>query len=196
MAGENIFFDDGDANHLSHIAKCFIAGLMRHAREITAVTNQWANSYKRLIPRFEAPVYVSWALVNRSDLIRVPAYKIGREASRRIEYRAPDPACNPYLAFSVMLAAGLEGIENEYPLPPAVETNVFDMTEEERIASGIASLPVNLWEAIRVAEQSELVRKALGEDVFQSFIENKRIEWETYRSQVTDYEIDRYLPIL
>ena len=193
---KNVFFDDDDANHLSHIAKCFIAGLMHHAREITAVTNQWANSYKRLIPRFEAPVYVSWALVNRSDLIRVPAYKIGREASRRIEYRAPDPACNPYLAFSVMLAAGLEGIENEYPLPPAVERNVFDMTEEERSAGGIESLPVNLWEAIRLAEQSELVHKALGDDVFRSFIENKRIEWETYRSQVTDYEIDRYLPIL
>ncbi len=200
----NVFFDAHDPNRLSSIAKCFIAGLLRHAREITAVTNQWVNSYKRLVPPpagseplgYEAPVYVSWALVNRSDLIRVPAYKPGREASRRIEYRAPDPACNPYLAFSVMLAAGLEGIEKEYDLPPPADTNVYSMTDEERGARGIQRLPQTLWEAIQLTESSELVRKALGDHVFHSFIHNKKIEWERYRSQVTDYEISRYLSIL
>ena len=192
----NAFFDAADPYQLSDTARWFIAGLMRHAGEITAVTNQWTNSYKRLIPGYEAPTYVSWAVVNRSDLIRVPAYKQGREASRRIEYRAPDPACNPYLAFSVMLAAGLEGIEKEYPLPDPVETNVFDMTDDERRAGGIESLPGNLWEAVQITERSELVYKALGEHVFKSFIENKKIEWERYRSQITDYEIARYLPIL
>ena len=192
----NAFFDAEDPYHLSDVARCFVAGLMRHARELTVVTNQWVNSYKRLVPRFEAPTHVSWAVVNRSDLIRVPAFKPGREESRRIEYRAPDPACNPYLTFSVMLAAGLEGIENEYTLPPPVETNVFDMSDDERRARGIESLPGSLWEAIRIAEQSELVYKALGEEVFHTFIENKKIEWEEYHSKVADYEISRYLPIL
>ena len=192
----NAFFDAEAPYQLSDTARWFIAGLMRHAGEITAVTNQWTNSYKRLIPGYEAPTYVSWAVVNRSDLIRVPAYKQGREASRRIEYRAPDPACNPYLAFSVMLAAGLEGIEKEYPLPDPVETNVFDMTDDERSAGGIESLPGNLWEAVQLTERSELVYKALGDHVFKTFIENKKIEWERYRSQITDYEIARYLPIL
>ena len=145
---------------------------------------------------YEAPVYVSWATVNRSDLVRVPAYKSGREASRRVEYRAPDPACNPYLAFSVMLAAGLEGIENEYPLPPPVQTNVHKMSDDERKALAIETLPGSLLEAIQLTEKSGLVRKALGEHVFRSFIENKKIEWEEYRSRVTDYEIGRYLPVL
>jgi glutamine synthetase len=189
----NAFYDQDNEYHLSVTASCFIAGLMRHAREITAVTNQWVNSYKRLIPRFEAPTYVSWAMVNRSDLIRVPAFKAGREASRRIEYRSPDGACNPYLAFSVMLAAGLDGIENEYSLPSPVEASVTDMTDDERAELGIEALPGNLWESIRIAEQSELVRRALGEHVFRSFIENKKIEWERYHSQVTEYEVDRYL---
>ena len=193
---QNAFFDNEASDHLSETARFFIAGMLRYAREITAVTNQWVNSYKRLIPRFEAPTYVSWAMVNRSDLIRVPAFVPGRGESRRIEYRAPDPACNPYLAFSVMLAAGLEGIEERYELPPPVETNVFDMTETERREKGIEPLPGSLWEAIQVTEQSELVRNALGDHVFHSFIENKKIEWERYRSQVTDYERDRYLPIL
>ena len=174
----NVFFDAEEPYHLSDIATWFIAGLMRHAREITAVTNQWVNSYTRLVPKFEAPIYVSWALVNRSDLIRIPAYKPGREASRRIEYRAPDPACNPYLAFSVMLAAGLEGIENRYDLPNPVEANVYDMTDEQRKAEGIEALPSNLWEAIQITEQSDLVHKAMGEHAFRSFIENKKIEWD------------------
>ena len=192
----NAFYDADDEHRLSLTASSFIAGLMRHAREITAVTNQWVNSYKRLVPGFEAPTYVSWAVVNRADLIRVPAFKPGREASRRIEYRSPDGACNPYLAFSVMLAAGLEGIEGEYPLPPPVEANVIDMNDDERAELGIEGLPGNLWEAIRITERSELVRRALGEHVFRSFIENKKIEWDRYHSQVSDYEVDRYLPVV
>ena len=191
---QNVFFDHEDPNHMSDVAKHFTAGLMRRAREITAVTNQWVNSYTRLVRGFEAPTYVSWATVNRSDLIRVPAYKAGREASRRIEYRAPDPACNPYLAFSVMLAAGLEGIENEYPLlNPVDDANVEDMNDAEREAAGIEPLPGSLWEAIQVTERSDLVRNTLGDQVFRSFIENKKIEWEEYCSHVTDYETGRYL---
>ncbi len=192
----NVFYDADEEDHLSEVAKYFISGLMRHAREITAVTNQWVNSYKRLVPRFEAPTYVSWAMVNRSDLIRVPAFKPGREASRRIEYRAPDPACNPYLAFSVMLAAGLEGIKQKYKLPPPVEENVHQMSQAERDSQEIEALPGNLWEAIQIAESSKLVRESLGDQVFGSFIENKKIEWESYHSQVTNYEIRRYLPVL
>ena len=134
--------------------------------------------------------------MNRADLVRVPAYKPGREESRRVEYRAPDPACNPYLAFSVILAAGLAGIENEYPLPPKTETNIAHMTDEERDALGIETLPGSLLEAVQATEDSELVRDALGEHVFNSFIQNKKIEWETYRAQVTDYEVERYLPLL
>lgn len=194
--GRNVFYDAGDPDRLSAAAKHFIAGLLVHAREITAVTNQWVNSYKRLVPDFEAPVYVTWATVNRADLVRVPAFKPGREESRRVEYRAPDPACNPYLAFSVMLAAGLDGIEGEYELPPPTEAGVFGMSDAERAERGIESLPSNLLEALRITENSELVRRALGESVFQSFIENKRIDWERYRKQVTDYEIARYLPAL
>ena len=194
--GRNVFYDAGDPDRLSAAAKHFIAGLLVHAREITAVTNQWVNSYKRLVPDFEAPVYVTWATVNRADLVRVPAFKPGREESRRVEYRAPDPACNPYLAFSVMLAAGLDGIEGEYELPPPTEAGVFGMSDAERAERGIESLPSNLLEALRITENSELVRRALGESVFQSFIENKRIDWERYRKQVTNYEIARYLPAL
>ena len=200
---DNAFYDEDDVDRLSDVARSFISGLLQHAREITSVTNQWVNSYKRLVPSsdgeplgYEAPVYVSWATLSRADLIRVPDYKPGREDSRRIEYRAPDPACNPYLAFSVMLAAGLEGIENSYPLPPPVDHNVSRMSEQERADLGIETLPGSLWEAIQATEQSELVRRALGDHVFGSFIQNKKIEWEKYRSQVTDYEIKRYLPIL
>ncbi len=194
--GRNAFYDDRDAERLSDTAKRFIAGLLTHAREISAVTNQWVNSYKRLVPNFEAPVHVTWSTVNRADLVRVPAFKPGREESRRIEYRSPDPACNPYLAFSVMLAAGLEGIEREYELPDPAMFGVFEMSEAERSAHGIESLPSNLLEALRLTERSELVRRALGDSVFRSFVENKKIDWERYRSQVTDYEIARYLPTL
>ncbi len=194
--GRNTFYDAEDPDRLSSNGRHFIAGLLRHAREITAVTNQWVNSYKRLVPNFEAPVHVTWATVNRADLVRVPSYKRGREESRRVEFRSPDPACNPYLAFSVMLAAGLEGIENQYELPDSTDADVFDMTDSEREAHGIESLPSNLLEALRITEESELVRNALGDSVFRSFVENKRIDWERYRSQVTDYEIARYLPAL
>ena len=193
---ENAFFDPDDEHHLSVTGKRFIAGLLRHAPEITLVTNQWVNSYKRLIPGYEAPVHISWAHVNRSDLVRVPSYKTGYESSVRVEYRAPDPACNSYLAFSAMLAAGLKGIEEEYPVPPPVEGNVFDMSTEERQARGIRTLPGSLGEAITLAEGSDLLRETLGEHICNSFIRNKKIEWEDYRATVTDYEISRYLPIL
>jgi len=194
--GKNAFFDPHDKYHLSDTAKHFIAGLLKHAKEITLITNQWVNSYKRLVPGYEAPVYISWAMRNRSDLIRVPMYKPGKEEATRIEYRAPDPACNPYLAFAVMLAAGLEGIEKKYPLPEPVEENVYHMTEEERKKKGIESLPGSLIEAIEITEKSEVVKKALGEHVFTNFIENKKIEWDNYRRQVTTYELETYLPVL
>jgi len=192
----NAFFDDKDEYNLSKVAKFFIAGLLKHAPEITAVNNQWVNSYKRLVPGYEAPVYLSWARRNRSDLVRVPEYRPGREKATRIEFRSPDPACNPYLAFSVMLAAGLEGIEKEYEVPDPIEENVYEMSDEERQARGIGTLPASLLEAIMLTEKSEVVRKALGEHVFSAFIKNKKIEWDHYLTQVTDYELKKYLPIL
>jgi len=192
----NAFFDPQDKPHLSALCKSYIAGLLHHAREITIVTNQWVNSYKRLVPGYEAPVYLSWALRNRSDLIRVPEYKPGKEQDTRIEYRAPDPACNPYLAFAAMLAAGLQGIEKEYPCPEPVEENVFLMTEEEKKRRGIEHLPGSLFEAIQAAEKSDMLRRCLGDHVFESLLKNKLIEWSDYRRHVTDYEIKRYLPIL
>ncbi|MFH1857451.1 MAG: glutamine synthetase family protein [Candidatus Omnitrophota bacterium] len=192
----NAFFDPKDKIHFSVLGKRFLAGLLRHAPEITMVTNQWVNSYKRLVPGYEAPVYISWAVRSRADLIRIPEYKPGHENSTRLEYRSPDPACNPYLVFSVMLAAGLEGIEKEYSLPPPSNRNVFEMTEKEREAAGIAVLPADLNEAIKLTEKSALVRRALGEHLFEKLIENKKIEWRRYRTQVTDYEIKRYYPIL
>ncbi|MFC2073128.1 glutamine synthetase family protein, partial [Chloroflexota bacterium] len=170
--GRNAFFDKDDGYYLSKIAKGYIAGLLKHAPEITSVTNQWINSYKRLVPGYEAPVYLSWARRNRSDLIRVPEYRPGREKATRIEFRSPDPACNPYLAFSVMLAAGLEGIEKGYKIPSPVEENVYEMTEEERKKRGISTLPASLLEAIQLTEKSEVVRKALGDHVFDAFIKN------------------------
>jgi len=192
----NAFFDPQDSYYLSREAKGYIAGLLKHAPEITSIVNQWVNSYKRLIPGYEAPVYLSWARRNRSDLIRVPDYRPGKENATRIELRSPDPACNPYLAFSVMLAAGLEGIEKGYEAPEPVEENVYDMTEQERAERGIGTLPTSLLEAVHLTEQSEVVRKALGDHVFNAFIQNKKLEWEQYRSQVTEYELKRYLPIL
>ncbi|MDP3879938.1 MAG: glutamine synthetase family protein [Dehalococcoidales bacterium] len=192
----NAFFDEKDEYHLSKIARSYIAGLLKHAPEITAVTNQWINSYRRLVPGYEAPVYLSWARRNRSDLIRVPGYRPGREKATRIEFRSPDPACNPYLTFSVMLAAGLEGIEKNYTPPAPVEENVYEMTEEERKKRGIETLPASLLEATQLTEKSDLVRKALGEHIFNAFIKNKKIEWDQYRTQVTEYELKKYLPVL
>jgi len=194
--GKNAFFDAKDRYYLSKTAKCYIAGLLKHAPEITSVTSQWVNSYKRLVPGYEAPVYLSWARRNRADLIRVPEYKPGKENATRIEFRSPDPACNPYLAFSVMLAAGLEGIEKGYEVPEPVEENVYEMSAEERERKGIGTLPASLWEAIQITKGSELVRRALGDHVFDAFIKNKKIEWDQYRTQVTDYELKRYLPVL
>ena len=194
--GRNAFYDKNDPYYLSKEAKHYIAGLLKHAPEITAVVSQWLNSYKRLVSGYEAPVYLSWARRNRSDMIRVPEYQLGKENATRAEFRVPDPACNPYLAFSVMLAAGLEGIEKEYELVDPVEENVFEMTSEERKQKGIGHLPMNLIDAISLTENSPLVRKALGDHVFESFIQNKKIEWEQYRVQVTEYELKKYLPIL
>jgi len=192
----NAFFDAKDEYHLSKVAKCYIAGILKHAPEITSVCNQWVNSYKRLVPGYEAPVYVSWARRNRSDLVRVPEYRPGREKATRIEFRSPDPACNPYLAFSVMLAAGLEGIENNYQVPEPIEENVYEMSEAERTRRNIGTLPASLLEAILLTENSQIVRKALGDHVFDAFIQNKKIEWDRYRTQVTEYELKKYLPIL
>lgn len=194
--GVNVFFDSQDEWHLSKIAKRYIAGLLRHASEFTLITNQWVNSYKRLVPGYEAPTYLSWALKNRSDLIRVPLYKPDKETATRVELRSPDPACNPYLSFAVTLSAGLEGIEKEYDIVEPIKTNVYKMSGEERKEKGIGQLPENLWQAIKVAEQSVWLKETLGEPLFFKLIENKRIEWENYRSRVTSYELEQYLPIL
>ena len=190
----NAFHDPDDEYKLSKVGRSFIAGLLVHAREITAVTNQLVNSYKRLIPGSEAPVHVSWARNNRSALVRVPLAKAGKESSTRIEYRAPDPACNPYLAFSVMLAAGLKGLEEGYELGPEAAANVFELTDEERAAEGITGLPQSLAEALDEMERSELVAEALGEHIFEWFLRNKRSEWADYKAQVTPFELARYLP--
>ncbi|RJQ55418.1 MAG: glutamine synthetase [Actinobacteria bacterium] len=193
---DNAMFDAGDEYHLSAEGKAYVAGLLRHAPEITSVLNQWVNSYKRLIPGYEAPVYVTWARRNRSALVRVPMYKPGKEKATRVELRSPDPACNPYLAFSVMLAAGLEGIDKGYDLPAEATNNIYEMTEDEREAAGIKTLPEDLHDAIRMTESSELVRTALGDHVFDYFIRNKKDEWDEYKAQVTAYELDNYLSIL
>jgi glutamine synthetase len=193
---KNLFYDAEDPDRLSRAARQFIAGLLAHIQEITLVLNQWVNSYKRLVPGYEAPVYVTWAFHNRSDLIRVPAIIPGREDSVRLELRSPDPACNPYLAFACILSAGLDGIEKGYdPLPPMAR-NVHEMTGEERASLGIESLPEDLRAAIRCAETSELMRRTLGDHVFAKLIENKRLEWNRYRAQVTDFGLGEYLPIL
>jgi glutamine synthetase len=194
--GHNAFFDAAGQYSLSDTARAYIAGLLKHAPEFTSITNQWINSYKRLVPGYEAPVYLSWARRNRADMIRVPGYKPGKENATRIEFRAPDPACNPYLAFSVMLAAGLEGIAKGYECPDPVEENVYVMSLEERKRRGIDTLPSSLYDAVQLTEKSELVRKALGDHVFNAFIQNKMIEWDEYRTQVTEWEIKRYLPVL
>jgi len=193
---KNAFFSPTDKMHLSKTARYFIAGLLEHAREICSVCCQWVNSYKRLVPGYEAPVYVSWAQKNRSALVRVPMYKPGKEKATRIEIRNPDPACNPYLAFSVMLAAGLEGVKRKYKLMPEATGNIYGMTDHERRKASIESLPDDLYEAIKLTEKSALVRKALGDKVFEYFIRNKKDEWNEYRSQVTEYEKNKYLAIL
>jgi len=196
IGDKNAFFDPNDKYHLSDVAKKYIAGLLYHIKEITLVLNQWVNSYKRLVPGYEAPVYICWARRNRSALIRVPMYKPGKEKATRIELRSPDPACNPYLAFACMLRAGLEGIKKNYQLPEPIEKDIYHMSEEERKSLGIENLPGSLGEAISYAEKSELLRDTLGEHVFNELIKNKKIEWDEYRIQVFPYEIEKYLPIL
>jgi glutamine synthetase len=190
----NAFYDPGDEHGLSKVARGFIAGLLTHAREITAVTNQLVNSYKRLVVGYEAPVYVAWARNNRSVVVNVPHAKRGKEDSTRIEYRAPDPACNPYLAFAVVLAAGLAGVQEGYELAPETAANLYETTAEERMAEGIRTLPASMHEAVEEMERSELVAETLGEHVFEWFIRNKRAEWSAYKRSVTQFELDRYLP--
>jgi glutamine synthetase len=194
--GRNSFYDENDKWHLSETGKAFIAGQLRHAREITAVFAQWVNSYKRLVPGYEAPVYVAWSQRNRSALIRIPLYKPGSENATRAELRCPDPACNPYLTFACLLHAGLEGIEKGYELPDPMETNLYHLTPEQRREQGIVSLPETLGEAIDELSQSELARKALGPHIFDRYIELKRKEWDEYRVQLTDWEMKKYLPVL
>ncbi|MDG0867321.1 glutamine synthetase family protein [Candidatus Lucifugimonas marina] len=188
----NAFFDAEDEKNLSETGKHFIAGLMRHAADICVVTNQWINSYKRLLPGLEAPIFASWSTQNFGDLVRVPSYRPGREESIRIEYRAPDAAANPYLLFSVLLAAGLDGIENKLPLPEPLDDDVFRMSDTELNERGVARLPRTLDEAIRLAENSELLEKALGSTVMSNFLANKRIEWQEFSNTVTDFELKRY----
>ena len=192
----NAFHEAGAPYQLSRVGRSFIAGLLRHAPEITAITNQWVNSYKRLHGGGEAPAFISWGHNNRSALVRVPMYKPGKGNSTRIELRSPDSACNPYLSFAVILAAGLKGIEMEYELPEGAEDDVWSLTPAERRALGIAPLPTDLAEAITAMEKSELVAETLGEHVFDHFLRNKRAEWAEYRRQVTAFELDRYLPVL
>ena len=193
---KNAFFDPDDEYHLSEVGRGYIAGLLRHAPEITSVTNQWVNSYKRLVPGYEAPVYITWARRNRSTLVRVPMYKPGKEKATRVEFRSPDPACNPYLAFSVMLAAGLAGIKNKYELPPPTENDVYLMSDEEKAKEGIKTLPGSLIEAIALTENSELVKEALGDHIFNNFITSKKVEWDRYRMNVTEWELKEYLGML
>ncbi|MFW6164314.1 MAG: glutamine synthetase family protein, partial [Planctomycetota bacterium] len=197
FAGDrNAFFEADAPYHLSDTGRHYIAGLLRHAPELTAVTNQWVNSYKRLVPGYEAPVYICWGQKNRSALVRVPQYKPGKEKATRAELRSPDPACNPYLAFAVMLAAGLAGIEGAYEPPPPVEQDVYRLTPAELEDLGIAQLPGSLLEAIVLTEASALVRQALGDHIFESFIANKKLEWDRYARHVSQYELDAYLSVL
>jgi glutamine synthetase len=195
-SGRNAFFDPQDEYHLSPVAKSFIAGQLKHAREISALFAQWVNSYKRLVPGYEAPVYIAWSRRNRSALVRVPMYHPGKEQATRCELRCPDPACNPYLTFATMLHAGLEGIEKGYELPPPIETNLYDLSSDERRSLGIEQLPETLGEAIEAMAGSELVLKALGEHVFSRYLELKRAEWENYRIQVSPWELEQYLSVL
>lgn len=190
---ENAFYDPDDPYNLSPVAKSFMAGLLHHAAEITAITNQTVNSYKRLVPGFEAPVHISWARNNRSGLIRVPIPKRANPLATRIEYRSPDAACNPYLAFSLILAAGVRGIAKGYELAPEAEANLFEIGDAELSSMGIDQLPQSLSDALKVMERSELAHSALGEHIFEWFLRNKRDEWRGYKTHVSRFELDRYL---
>jgi glutamine synthetase len=197
----NAFHDPTDTFQLSKVAQAFIAGMLTHAAEITAVMNQWVNSYKRLVGDqdtgvLEAPAYVCWGHNNRSALVRVPLYKPNKPNAARVEFRSPDSACNPYLAFALTLAAGLRGISEGYELPPPAADDVWTLTDEARRARGITALPGSLSEAISLMERSDLVRDTLGDQLFEFFLSNKRAEWNDYRRQVTPFEIERYLQAL
>jgi len=192
----NAFFDPKDPYFLSETAKKYIAGLLTHVKEITLILNQWVNSYKRLVPGYEAPVYICWARRNRSTLVRVPLYKPGKEKATRIELRSPDPSCNPYLAFACMLNAGLKGMEKGYKLPDPIEMDVYHLSEEERKKYNIDTLPGSLNRAIEYAESSELLRETLGDHIFEQFITSKKVEWDDYRIRIHPFELERYLPIL
>ncbi|MGH2830971.1 MAG: glutamine synthetase family protein [Actinomycetota bacterium] len=192
----NVFHDARSAEHLSKVGRAFVAGVLRHAREMTAVLNQWVNSYKRLVPGYEAPAYVCWSRHLRSALVRVPGAKPDKVSSARIEIRSPDPACNPYLAFSVILCAGLRGIAENMPLPEETTADVEAMEPAERAKRGIQPLPEDLGEAVREMERSDLVAEALGEHVFEQFVRNKREEWDSFKAYVSPFERERYLPLL
>src|ERR1700735_1910122 len=194
--GQNAFYDPDDQYFLSDVGKAFIAGQLRHAREICSIFAQWVNSYKRLVPGYEAPVYVAWSRRNRSALVRVPLYHPGSAGATRMELRCPDPACNPYLTFAALLQAGLEGIEKGYELPEPMERNLYHLSPEERRRLGIEQLPETLGDAIELTADSELALRTLGEHTFNRFIELQRREGEEYRTQVTRWELERYLPIL
>ncbi len=194
--GRNAFYDPDDQYFLSDVGKAFIAGQLRHAREISSIFAQWVNSYKRLVPGYEAPTYVAWSRRNRSALVRVPLYHPGKEQATRMELRCPDPACNPYLTFAVLLQAGLEGIEHGYELPEPMEKNLYHLAPDERRRLGIEQLPATLGEAVELTAESELVLRTLGEHMFNRFVEIKRQEWDDYRVQVTAWELEKYLPVL
>lgn len=193
---QNAFFNAKDKYFLSDVAKKYIAGVLTHVRELTLVFNQWVNSYKRLVPGYEAPVYICWAQRNRSALVRVPLYKPGKEKATRIELRSPDPSCNPYLAFACMLNAGLKGIDKGYKLPSPTEIDVYHLTEKDRKKMGIGELPGSLIEAIEIAEKSDILKETLGEHIFNELIMSKKTEWDNYRINIFPYELDTYLPML
>ncbi|OGX15441.1 MAG: glutamine synthetase [Omnitrophica WOR_2 bacterium RBG_13_41_10] len=195
IGDKNAFFDAKAKDNLSEVARHYIAGLLKHAKEISSIFAQTVNSYKRLVPGYEAPVYIAWSRRNRSALIRVPEYHPGQEKATRCEFRACDPACNPYLTFAAMLHAGLEGIEKKYKVPAPMEKNLYHLTDTERKEKGIETLPDSLGYAIAIAEDSALVKKILGEHIFPRFIEIKKKEWNDYRIQVSEYELNKYLPI-
>ncbi len=192
----NLFFDPADEYNLSVMARQFTAGILTHVKEITLVLNQWVNSYKRLVPGYEAPIYISWGRRNRSSMVRVPMYRPGKEQATRIELRSPDPATNPYLAFACILAAGLKGIDNAYKLPEPVEENIYNMSEEKKAGLNVDTLPNSLENAVKELEGSELARETLGDHVFTKLIENKKIEWDQYRIHVGQFEQEKYLPML
>ncbi len=192
----NAFYDPRDKHQMSPIAKHYVAGLLRHAREMAIVTNQWVNSYKRLVTGYEAPTHILWGQKNRSALVRIPMNKAGRPENARAEFRSPDPACNPYLAFSVMLAAGLQGIQKKYPLPKSAEGDVVSWSREEKAMAGVEELPTSLGEAIEVAKKSKFLRDTLGPQIFHSLIENKEIEWEKYRHHISQLELKTGLSTL